>query len=297
MNRKLGALTALAGMVAAPQSAGAQAWIGLVVGQMMAQEQAYAQEMACMNGTAMEAKEVAEVTSSAPAAMAAYWSAVAASKPALAAFHPGKKSEWINGEHSLGLTALDAIADPFARTGTLLAAEPLGLVRAGDGGSALGQWRVTATDGTAVGTYDVLFRRDGSRWLVSRMTLVDVATWTDPVVQYCHAPGDVLPFRVRNTAAVLAHATKQEAKAAGKFAKAEQKEAKAREDAAAKPGNIARAEALRAASADLVRRRETWEQRKSALAAAISVEAGARYDNDKFLATQAAGKAALAGVR
>ncbi len=290
---KSASLLTAAMLVTIPAAAQAQIWIGQIVGDMMAQQAAYAQEVACMNGTPMIDKEVAEASTPAPGLMRSYWQAASAGTAPTAVFLIDKKTRWISAGKQLDQTSLGALADPFARSGGSLVEAPIGFVRAGDAQSALGQWVVKDGAGKQIGTYQGLLRRKGGQWLISTLTLVGAKEWADPVVQYCHAPGDVLPYRIASTARALEYATKQEAKASVKAAAASAKAVKEQAAADAAPGKSAKTEAARLAREEAVRREVTLSQRRTALQVARENDAAAKKAQQDYEAMVATGKAAL----
>lgn len=146
------------GLASAP--AHAQAWIGQVVGDMIAQQQAMALEQACRMGTPMPPEEINETRASALASINGYWAAVRQGTANVTPyFHPDSKSKWIAGGKTLGAAALTRIADPFARDDASLDASPIIYFRAGDGRTVGGQWAVRRADASLIGTYVALFRR------------------------------------------------------------------------------------------------------------------------------------------
>jgi hypothetical protein len=290
---KSASILAATALVALPTAVQAQAWIGLMVGNMMSQQAAYAQEVACMTGTPMVDKEVAEASTPAPGVMRSYWQAASAGTAPTSVFLIDKKTRWISAGKELTQTNLATLVDPFARSGGSLVEAPIGFVRAGDAQSALGQWVVRDGAGKRIGTYQGLFRRKTGQWLLSTLTLVSAKEWVDPVVQYCHAPGDVLPYRIATSARALEFATKQEAKAQVKAGDAQAKAEKAQGVAAAAPGNSTKAATAALARQDAVRRETTLIQRRTALQAARDNDAAAKKAQQDYDAMASAGKAAL----
>ena len=290
---KFASLLAATALVALPATAQAQAWIGQFVGNMMAQQAAYAQEVACMSGTPMVDKEVAEASTPAPGVMRNYWQAASAGTAPTSVFVIDKKTRWISAGKQLDQTNLGTLADPFARSGGSLVEVPIGFVRAGDAQSALGQWVVRDTAGKQIGTYQGLMRRKGGQWLFSTLTLVGAKEWADPVVQYCHTPGDVLPYRIASTERALEYATKQEAKASVKAAEALAKADHAQAAVAAAPGKSAKVEAARLALDEATRRETTLTQRWEQLRLAREASQAAKKAQQDHDAMVAAGKAAL----
>lgn len=280
-------------LVALPFAAQAQAWIGLMVGNMMSQQAAYAQEVACMTGTPMVDKEVAEASTPAPGLMRSYWQAVSSGTAPTSAFLIDKKTRWISAGKELTQANLGTLVDPFARSGASLVEAPIGFVRAGDAQSALGQWVVRDGSGKRIGTYNALLRRKTGQWLLSSLTLVGAAEWTNPVVQYCHAPGDVLPYRIASSQRALEYAVKQEAKASVKGADALAKAERAQAAATAAPGNSTKAAAAALARQDAIRRETTLIQRRTALQAARDNDVATKKAQQDYDAMVAAGKAAL----
>ncbi len=286
-------LLAAAALVTFPAAAQAQAWIGQIVGNMMAQQAAYAQEVACMTGTPMVEKEVAEASAPAPGLMRSYWQAVNAGTAPTSAFLIDKKTRWIAEGKELSQANLNTLVDPFARSGGSLVEAPIGFARAGDAQSALGQWEVRDGAGKRIGTYQALLRRKGGQWLISALTLVGRKEWADPVVQYCHAPADVLPYRVAAAKLDLERAIKQEAKAQAKAAGAQAKAELARAAADAAPGKATKAAAAALAREEAVRRETTLSQRREVLHLSQQADAAARQAQREYETMVAAGKAAL----
>lgn len=265
-----------------PAPAAGQAWIGQIVGDMMAQQAAYEAERQCMIGTPMVAEEVTEARKPALAAMTRYWTAVqpGGSGDASAAFHLDKKTRWTHGTTALAMAGMTKVSDNLALAGGVLPSEPEAFFRAGDGQSARAQWVVRTAGGKRVGTYDALFTRKAGDWRLSELTLTDAAIWVDPLVQYCHKVGDVLPYRVNSAAGSLAHAQKQLTKAEAKLAKAEAAAAKPK----ATPELIAKA----------AKARETLAEREARLQQMMAEDAAVKADVAAADTARAAGRAALA---
>lgn len=280
--RAAGAMALLTCAGYAP-AASAQAWIGQVVGNIMAQQAAAQQEAACMIGTAMPPEEVAEAHAPGLAVMRAYFSSAGTDGRISAHFNLDKRTRWIDAEPGVGMAELDRQRDPFARGGLSLDPEPLGFVRAGDGASALGQWVVRDAAGQLGGTYTGRFTRSGGVWRLSTLRLTPARQYVDPVEQYCHKPGDVLPYRLET-------ARWQREYAERRFAKAKDKAAKA-EAAGSKAG--ANATALAKAREAAIR----LEERLAEVTTARAVEAKAIADAAEAEARKASAIAALAEGR
>lgn len=258
----------------APATASAQAWIGLMVGQMMAEGQAYQQEIACMSGTPMIDKEVLEARQPAIDTMTGYYAAAQAGKPLTPSYNLDKRSRWISGDVTAEPMKIDAQRDPFAAPGHALTAEPLGYARAGDGQTVWGQWAVTR-DGARAGTYTGVFTRKDGRWKLRTLTLTPASQYADPVVQFCHKPGDVMPYRLVSTRSSREIFEKRLAKTEAKLAKAQ----------AAKPSPEGAARI-----ADLTKQ---VEARRTEVEGARTAEAKAIADNKAAEDAKAAAIAAL----
>lgn len=277
--RAAAAAAVLAGVGYMP-SASAQAWIGQIAGDMVGQAIAAQREQACMIGTPMSDSEVAEARAPALAVMPAYFASAGADGRISTHFNLDKRARWIDGEASVGMAELDRQRDPFARTGLSLDPAPIAFVRAGDGSSALGQWTVRDAPGSAGGTYTARFTRSKGAWRLSTLQLAPARQYVDPVEQYCHSPGDVLPYRLQLGRALREQAERRVAKAKGKVAKADAAATKARDKAAAE----ARLQTLRAA----------LDSREVELGVAQAAEARAQADAAAAEARKAAAIAALA---
>lgn len=293
MRREIAGTLAAAALLTQPGNAKAQAWIGQVVGDMMARQAAYAAELRCMAGEPMPPNEVAEARDPAPVVMRGYWTAVSAGQSPVAAFHLGSKTRWTSGTTSVTQAGLARVSDPFARAAMSLADVPIGFVRAGDGQSALGQWLLEDRPGHRGGTYQALLRRQGGVWKLSTLELIDARSWVDPVMQYCHSPGDIIPARVAQTAAAVNRAEQREVKAAKK---ADETRRKAQQAAAAlerAPGNATKLEVSRLATAEAQRRAAEWISRQQDVATARQAQAKALADAAALERRRAEGKAAL----
>jgi hypothetical protein len=268
-------------LVAVATPAYSQAWIGQVVGNMIAQQQAWAAEQACMTGTAMPETEVNEARPTTLASVRGYWDAVNAGGSSTVAshFHVSKKSVWVSGATKVAIVPGVKVTDPFALPGAQLAAEPLHYFRSGDGASVRTQWEVRGGNGDLIGTYDAELRRGGSTWRLFELTLVPANQYVEPLVQYCHKAGDVMPFRLSSTEAAMNYTAKRAAKMAAKAEKAEA----AANKALARTMNASGA----AAPGDKIKLGETADKARAARAKA---------DEAKLAAENAAAAHALAKV-
>jgi hypothetical protein len=282
-NKAIGSVIAAAGLGALCGTAQAQIWIGQIVGNMIAQEAAAQREEACMTGTAMSDKEVAEARSPALATMQGYFADAKAGVSFEPRFQPDKKSLWTGGGASpgVGVAGMSRQHDGMAGGDTVLEATPLGFVRAGDGSSAFGQWLVRDPAGKKVGTYSALFTRRAGIWRLSTLGQSPAAAYVDPVVQYCHKPGDVLPYRLSSTKWLREAAEKRVAKAEKRAREADARAAdpKAPVDARERADSLGR---------QLARQREALD---SARAAEAQAQADAKAAED----AKAAATASLGG--
>jgi hypothetical protein len=206
-----------------------QAWIGLMVGDMIAQQHQAAMEHACMTGTPMIETEVAEARPTTFSSMRGYWDAVKSGGPAVVQpyFHVHKKSAFIGGPTKIAITPTTKLSDPFAVSGAILAAEPMRYFRSGDGVSVRFQWEVRDTATNLVGTYDAELRRGGATWRLFELRLIPAKDYVEPLVQYCHKVGDVMPYRLTSTERTMTYTSQRAVKMAGKADKADAAAAKA----------------------------------------------------------------------
>lgn len=256
-------------------AAHAQAWIGAVVGNMIAQENAARLEQACMTGTPMPPSEIEETRATANAAIRGYWSAVQGGHAAnVAAFYQNdNKAAWTSGPSTVRLAGLAQIIDPFAATTSAsLADAPLGYVRSGDGATVRGAWQVRDAHGTPIGTYDAMFRRSSGVWRLSRLILLSSRDYVEPVIQYCHKPNDVLPYRVANSQMMRDYATKRAEKLR---LKADKARADADHAAAKYPGDAATLEISQRAEMAETKAKTAAEEARLSVAANETAKADA----------------------
>ncbi|MEI6484998.1 MAG: hypothetical protein WCO11_01895 [Sphingomonadales bacterium] len=136
--RRSAAILLAATMIAAP--AAAQAWIGTMVGNMIAQQQAAAAEAACKAGTPAAEKVQAFALASSEAAMAGYAALTPASKPTGLKTIFALKDKDVSWKDEGGPAPIPAFL-------AKLPASPASLTRvafvvAGDGTTARGIWKV-----------------------------------------------------------------------------------------------------------------------------------------------------------
>lgn len=287
------AVTLAAQLVFASQ-AQAQAYISVVpIYQTIVALGNQPSDLACQQGEPFPAREVAFLQQQAQAVIGGYWSAVSSGQAPLASFIADKHTRWTFGSTVMDKKSLAAIKDLFAAPGSNLIAEPLGFKVAGDGLSAVGQWHVRDGAGGTNGTYHALFRNRKGIWLLSTLELSDAQTWVDPVSQYCHAPGDVLGYRIKHAREGVAFGEPRLTNARQVEANARAKAAKARSAAEAAPGNAGKQEAARAAAHDLAAAENTSRAYQSMVDKQRGDLAKAEADQLALEQQRAAGQAAL----
>lgn len=207
-------------------------------------------EWDCRRGNPIHQSEIAVSTSRASAMMQAYWETIKVGQVPHPIFLSGGKTRWTAKGTTLTGKNLSAIKDPFVAEGNTLDRKPLGFARSGDGSTALGQWQVRDAAGTPVGTYQALFRFKKG-WLFSSLELIEAGSWVDPVVQYCHNPGDVLGYRLAEAKSAVAEAQKRLTPARQAEAAARASADKAKAAAAAAPDNAGKQAAAKQAAEKL----------------------------------------------
>jgi len=223
MRNKVVACAVAAGSFAAcAGSSHAQIWIGQIVGDMAAGQAAAQREQACMSGAAMSEKEIAEARIPALATMQGYFADAKAGASFAQRFQPDGKSLWMTAGARAGVAELGRQRDPTAGGDSALDSAPVAFVRAGDGASAMGQWVARAGSGNPVATYTATFSRKAGVWRLSTLSQSAARAYVDPVTQYCHKAGDVLPYRLTHTTQMREFTEKQLAKAEARARKAEQ---------------------------------------------------------------------------
>jgi hypothetical protein len=208
-------------------------------------------EMACRRGFPAHPSEVSASTLRVTELMKTYWSTVQSGQVPLSSFRLDKHTRWAAGGILLDSKTLASMKDPFAAADNSMEPKPLRFVRAGDGLTAQGQWQVTDAEGRPVGTYKVFMRLKKGDWSISTMDLVDANSWTEPVVQYCHAPGDVLGYRLANAKAAVAEAQRRLTLARQEEASARASADKAKAAAEAAPDNAGKQAAAKSAASKL----------------------------------------------
>jgi hypothetical protein len=191
--------------------------IGNTIGNMAAA----GAEHRCMSGDAMSNKEVGEARTGGEAAMRQYLQlagtgAAADVRPAFA--RKPKHQLWSAGGAQGSAAAVRDPLAPRVAAGEAVLAPPT-LVRAGDGGSALGVWAlVPAGGGQPLAHYDAALRREAGIWKLSRLTLIEGPSAPPAPAQFCHRPGDVEPYVAAVAEREAARARKKAEKAARRAA-------------------------------------------------------------------------------
>lgn len=268
------ALTALV----CTQPAAGQAWIGQVVGDMMAQQAAAAAEAACMKGTPPKEDERLEALSPSSATMQAYHAAMKSGGARSAFYALDKKTAWTHGETSLSQGTIDQGSDSFAAAGLALDAEPVGFVRSGLDATALGQWAVRDANGQVVGVYNAFLVRKLGEWKLRQLTLEDAADYSGPVEQFCHTPGDVLPYRLKDAERRQAFHGNRLEKAQAKLGAEQSRLAGAEAKLAERPDSASRIQNVERARAKVAKWQGEVTERQNGLDAARTDEQAALAD-------------------
>jgi len=251
--RQLGLIAAVTAMqLGVAGAAQAQAWVSaMIANNIIGQNASQQQETACRNGASVPASFTEEAANFAAPRMKDYWDTALAGQAPLGSFILDKHTRWTSGTTALDSKGLAAIKDPFAVAENEMKLEPAGFVRSGDGISALGHWQVRDSAGKPVGTYRAVLRYKSKKWLLSTLDLIAAGSWIDPVVLYCHVPGDVLGYRLAEAKAGLADAEKRLALARQQEAAAQVSSDKAKAQAEAAPGYASKQEAAKEAAEKL----------------------------------------------
>jgi hypothetical protein len=175
---------AAAAAVAAPLNA--QAWIGGVVGDLMNR----GDMKWCYDGSAKHnPKLFAEQTPQADRAMAKYLGLARAGGDLGKMFMGTREHRvmLIDGVRVDPATARDPWAAEIARL------DPLGYILSNDTQNIHGHWRAVSSNGTTLGTYDVLLRAGVGGYHIRHVTLLSagLAMQTDELKPFCIEPGDV----------------------------------------------------------------------------------------------------------
>jgi hypothetical protein len=104
-------------------------------------------------------------------------------------------ASWKSGRIQLGYDRLTNVVDPFVASGARIDPAPSTYLRAGDGELVEGLWGARDASGALVGVYDATFTRVEGVWRLHSLTLLQAYEAPAELVQYCHRPGDVAPYR------------------------------------------------------------------------------------------------------
>lgn len=188
----LAAATVAAVLAAAPGAASAQAWIGAMAGNMVAQQQAAAQEAACRNGAPAPEPAVANARVKTGELMTAYLGLTGRSRARdiQKVFARRDDASWADASGPVPVLQLGERLDAPAPTLT-----PVSFVVGGDVGSARGVWSAADESGTVVAWYAVDFLGTpgfwgGSSWRVWHMTVFPADQQPEAAGAYCHYDPD-----------------------------------------------------------------------------------------------------------
>lgn len=274
------------------QVAHSQAWIGEMVGNMMAQQQAAAERHACYMGGTMEASEITEALGPTNDLMQRYFAAMQAGSAQRSSFYAlDKRARWRFGGEELGQAQLDTPAEPFAASGMVIDAQPHAYVRSGMNAFTLADWQVRDADGVLVGTYTGYFVRQLGEWKIRELTLTPASEYVEPVRQFCFVPGDVMPYRLDYTARTRVIAERQLTKGEAKLARLDKKLASAEAKAKAKPNSDSAQAALATARSKTDKWTEIVASRRDELKAAQKAEQSAQEEAARQKAEREAGEA------
>lgn len=251
-------------------------------------------DLACQKGESVPASQVNIQLQQSQPVMTYYWGAAMAGGSPVEAFNLDKYTSWVSGTTKFDKKTIGSIKDPFAVDGNILGTKPLGFKVAGDGGSALGQWQVRNAAGELVGTYQAMFRYKKGSWKLSSLELIDRQTWVEPVQQYCHKPGDVIGYRLKNAQEGVNFAEARLGPARQEEASARAAAEKAKALADADPGNAGKQEAARQAAAKLTAAANTAQAYQSMVDKNRADLAKVQADQAAMEQARTAGKAALA---
>jgi hypothetical protein len=164
----------------------AQAWIGGVVGDIMGQGVG----KWCYDGTAKHnAKYFAGQIPYADQAMDKYLG-LAKTTSSLDKMFTGTRDHrvlFIDGTQADTRTARDPWAARIAKL------DRVDLVQSNDTQNIHGQWRAITSNGTTLGTYDVLLRAGVGGYHIRQMSLISTGSTTRPseLTPFCNEPGDI----------------------------------------------------------------------------------------------------------
>ena len=272
----------------------AQAWIGQVVGDMVAQQQAAANEAACMRGEPPVEDEILEARLPANAKMQAYFSAMqAGSVPRSQFFALDRHAAWRDGDTNLDRDDLDQGSDRLATPGMTLDREPFQFFRSYSDASAYGQWPVRDEAGTVAGVYNAFLVRKLGVWKLRSIVIEGAEEYSGPVYQFCHEPGDVLPHRIEQSSSQIEYHSRRIERAETKLARALENRTKYEKRAAEKPNSSRVKDRLASARERVAKWEGEVSERTAALRTAQSNHDAAIADRDARPAKAAAARTRL----
>ena len=175
-----------------PAEVAAQAWIGQVAGNMVAQQQAAAQEAACRAGTPAPPADVENARVRTGELMTGYFALTARSRPRdiQKVFARRDDVSWADAAGAVPVLALGERLEIPAPTLT-----PVSFVVGGDLGSARGVWSATDESGSRTAWYAVDFLGTpgfwgGASWRVWHMTVFPADQEPEAPGAYCHYDPD-----------------------------------------------------------------------------------------------------------
>jgi len=296
MNKRILLASAMgaAAMLGTAQQAQGQAWIGQIVGDMMAQQQAAENTRLCRTGSSPVEKEIIEAQTPANATMQAYFAGQQnGTAPRSSFFAIDKHTAWSHDGKSLDQVSIDQGTDGLAAQGNVIAEQPYAFYRSFLHARAIGQWPVRDEAGNVIGVYNGFFVRRQGDWILRKLTLEDADDYSGPVEQFCDEPGDVLTYRIESSSAAMEYHDKRRTKAYQKLESERETLAK-REARLAKRPNSQRHKANVQRSKDKVSK---WQgeivERQAAYDAAKAENDAALAERDALPAKIAAAKAEL----
>lgn len=213
----------VAGAALLPSSAHAQFTVTVlpsIIGNAIGQMGAASAEGQCLQGTPMPPSEVGEARAPSSVTLRQYFAAAQSGGSKLAAFQADSKTRFFVADIQAPAAAIEATADPLARSGDVLVDEPIRFFRSGMDGTALGQWIVREAGGGTAGVYTALIVRKSGAWKLRTLTASVAGEKVGPAMQFCHVPGDVVKFNVDTSRLVRESAEKRLAKSQARAARA-----------------------------------------------------------------------------
>lgn len=190
MRKSVFASAALLALISAAP-AHAQAWIGQIAGEAVAQQQ----EAACMSGRFPQPPEerLAPIRDGANAAIAQYLALASASESSdvSAAFSRRRSRTWEQLSSGEVTSDTSAINDPLARTQGATVSEALSLFQSGDRATVAGLWAARDSADNTIGYYRAVLRRERREWVLLHLDVSADAASPPRLLPYCHQSGDL----------------------------------------------------------------------------------------------------------